>query len=39
MSTDPPSEYYGEVAFDEEELESVSEDADKLDLYRKRMVI
>ena len=35
MSADPPGEYYGEVALDEEELEGVSEDANKLDLYGK----
>ena len=37
MSTDPPGEYYGEIAFDEEKLEGVSEDSNKLNLYRKNI--
>lgn len=32
MSTDPPSKDDGVVAFNEEQLESVSEDTNKLDL-------
>ena len=32
VSTDPPCEYGGEIAINEEQLESVSEDANKLDL-------
>ena len=32
VSTDPPGEYGGEIALNEEQLESVSEDANKLDL-------